>query len=194
MRSIVLKRLEKFWNNTENSVSNLNCDDQTVAQKGVLAFTLRAALFWNNGPHVHSFVQQDGIFYHHNSLSAGERLFAFLEAVGVFIVSGRRGHKLAIRADALEGYANHLIDRGVRFEEVIRALVLLGGDGWLPTSQGPFEPKFYDNNDGTFCFDIRPLLQNLVKLGYARVVGNQYEWTPKMASVMTEEGCWPAEV
>lgn len=113
-------------------------------------------------------------------MSAGEKLFEFLESVGVILEDGRRGYRLAIRLDAVNLYADYLVTKGLEIETVMDALVNVGGESWLETSREPFAAAFYENNDGTTSFDCRQLMIDLVSLGYASKIGEMYIWTPKM--------------
>lgn len=149
-----------------------------TTEKRVLALTLRAGLIWNNTPFVQVWVNDEGIFCHHNSYSAGEQFFEFLCSIGVLLPE-RQAYRLAIRLDALPGYASFLIDDGLEISRVIDALVCLGGEGWLKTTREPFEPNNYESSFNDH-FDTRQLMADLVLLGYAEKMGNFYRWTDRM--------------
>lgn len=151
--------------------------DPVAAEKRIVELTLRAGLLWNNGPLVDVWVTDKGIFCHHNSMSAGEHFFEFLLSVGV-VVPEQGVYRLAVRLDALQGYASFLVDSGLHISRTIDALVCLGGEGWLKTTRDPFEPTYY--GDDTDAFDTRQLMADLACLGYAEKVGNSYRWSGLM--------------
>jgi len=154
-------------------------------KKRVTRLVLQASLLWNNGgTGIGSFLAEDGIFFWHNSMSAGEKQFGFLESIGVLLHDGRRGYRLAIRLDAINLYADYLVTKGLEIETVIDALVNIGGESWLETTRKPFAAGFYEHDDGTTSFDCRQLMLDLVSLGYACKVGDMYAWTPKMVPIL----------
>jgi hypothetical protein len=167
-------------------------EDILECERRVAYFVLRAGLFWNNGPIVQKWVDEEGIFYHHSCMSAGEDFFEFLCSVGVLINEVKR-HRLVVRPDAIAGYAGYLINRGVNIEVFIDALVCVGGEaGWLETSRKPFKANFYEGSD---AFDCRQLMIDLVKLGYAEKVDmaalghaetkeDFYKWSAKMIPIL----------
>jgi hypothetical protein len=167
-----------------NIPSNQDESNPLVIHKRVTRFLLQAGLFWNNGPISDGHVCQDGLFYWHNSMSAGEQFYRFMESIGVLLRDGRRGFRLAIREDAVDLYADYLIEKGLEIETVIDALVCVGGESWLETTREPFPANFYDNQDGTASFDCRQLMLDLVSLEYAELEDGLYVWTSKMESVL----------
>jgi hypothetical protein len=167
------------WNGKVQRVAEDPALDIKVAEKRVLALTLRAGLIWNNTPFVHVWVNEQGIFCHHNSYSAGEQFFEFLCSIGVLLPE-RGAYRLAIRLDALPGYASFLINDGLEISRVIDALVCLGGEGWLKTTREPFEPNCYGDGADDAHFDTRQLMADLAVLGYAEKIDNFYQWTDRM--------------
>ena len=167
---------------TELSVNDeVSEGEREALQKRVLTFLLKAGLFWNNNAIVQAWVEEDGIYYHHNSISAGEEFFEFLRSIGVLVPAGRKSHRLAIRQDAVAGFADFTIERGIDIALVIEALVCLGGyAGWLPTTRGSFDAKFYENSDGTTSFDTRSLMSDLLSLEYAERASGRYRWSSAM--------------
>ncbi|PAX06294.1 hypothetical protein [Sphingomonas lenta] len=157
--------------------------EDKALNKRVLTFILRAGLFWNNQPYVESWVGEDGIFYHHGSLSAGEHFFQFLRSIGVLFDEGRR-HRFVIRSDAISHYADFLIDSGFEIERAVDALVAVGGETWLCTSRESFQAKYYDEPEGSGPFDLRPLMRDLARLGYAHESNGQYRWSPTMEPIL----------
>jgi hypothetical protein len=163
----------------------MNIDDEpelglVIAKKRIAYFVLQAGLFWNNQVvGVYSYIAEDGLFYHHSSMSAGERFFRFLVSVGV-LFPDKGGHRLAIRPDAIAGYSAYLVDQRRSIDSFIEALVCVGGESWLETDRTPFRAKFYLNSDGTTSYDCRQLMADMVLLGYARKDGEYYQWTASM--------------
>lgn len=102
--------------------------DLVIATKRVAAFVLQAGLFWNNrAAGVYGYIAENGLFYHHSCMSAGEDFFEFLESIGV-LLQEKGGHRLAIRPDAILGYAAYLVDQGRSIDIFIDALVCIGGE------------------------------------------------------------------
>lgn len=167
-----------------NTSTDKEVSDPLLFEKRLTRFVLTAGLFWNNDRIIHSFVQPDGIFYWHGSTSDGEKFCGFLETIGVLLHDGRRGYRLAIRQDAIELYADYLVEKGLQIEAVIDAIFCVGAESWLETSLKPFPAKFYDNDDGTTSFDCRQLMLDLVSLGYAEKDKDLYNWTSKMEPIV----------
>ena len=165
-------------------------DTFDLAQKRVLAFTLKSGLLWNNQPYLEQFIGEDGLFY--SSLySAGEHFITFLHSIGVLVRDGGRS-RLALRPDAIIGYAIHLIETGLDFSKVIDALVCLSGESWLPTSREPFKPTYYPDQPNPQYFDTRLLFADLAFLGYVERVDERFRWTALIEPAMKAHHFWYA--
>ena len=167
--------------------------DIVAAQVRLLSGVIKSALFWNLGYQCQIFHEEDGVFAHHGYASAGESFFEFMSEIGVFVPAGRRTCRVALRSDAIDGYAAHVVKSGYEFEKIIDAfaMLLLGGVAdILPHEREAFPAKFYDKGDGTTSFDTRAMLTELVELGYAGCADNLYTWTDKMGPAMNKL-YWP---
>jgi len=153
----------------------------------LLASLLRATLFWNLSGSIGPIVLEHGLYYHHYHMSAAEDVFSFMQEIGVLLPSAH-SHKLAIRENAIDEYSAYIVHRGIDFDRVIDTFVMLLVDGGvshlLPHHRSPFEAKFYDNPDGTADFDTRPMLADLLTLGFIERIGGLYQWTDKIRPAM----------
>ena len=89
-----------------------------------------------------------------------------------------------IREDAVDLYADYLVENGLKIESVIDALVCVGGESWLETTRNPFPASYYENRDGTTSFDCRELMIDLVSLGYAKTKDDLFVWTSKIEPML----------
>lgn len=158
--------------------------------KDLLAGVLRAFMFWNTAP-LNPFREEDGLFAYHSGRSWSEKFCGRMEAIGVLVDAGRRGYRVTIRHDAIDAYSSFLVDAGLDVEEIVSTFVVLlvgGVRELLPVRKEVFDPKYYDNYDGTTSFDTRVMLGSLVELGYAKQVDEKYIWTDRMHRIFAQLG------
>ena len=179
-------KLSQVFGSIRRSSSSSNHDPSgpRIIEKRITSFLLKAGLFWNNGPIGYGHIHQDGLFYWHNAMSAGEKFYSFMQSIGVLLPDGRRGFRLVIREDAVDLYADYLVENGLKIESVIDALVCVGGESWLETTRNPFPASYYENRDGTTSFDCRELMIDLVSLGYAKTKDDLFVWTSKIEPML----------